>query len=114
MQTIEPAEQLSKSLAVTPIAEVLNHVVPAPYSPTKSHQTIKSSLDEMFPEQDRLSKQVNQARSILGDIAKEFSVSELEDIVSEIQFLADSWLDNYEREIFDGLTLNELLHEKGG
>lgn len=111
MQTIEQAQQISKDLALTPIAEVLSHVAPVPSSPTK---TTKSSLDEMFPEQERLNKQVNQAKSILGDIAKEFSTSELQDIVSEIQFLADSWLDNYEREIFDGLTLNELLHEKGG
>lgn len=114
MQTIEQAQRISKDLALTPIAEVLGHVAPAPFSPTKSTQTAKTTLDEMFPEQERLNKQVNQAKSILGDIAKEFSTSELQDIVSEIQFLADSWLDNYEREIFDGLTLNELLHEKGG
>ena len=114
MQTIEQAKQLSKDLALTPITEVLNHVTPVPFTPTKSLPSVKQSLDELFPEQERMNKQVRQAKSILGDIAKEFSTSELQDIVSEIQFLTDSWLDNYEREIFDGLTLNELLHEKGG
>ena len=27
---------------------------------------------------------------------------------------AESWLDNFETEIFNGKTLNELLHERGG
>lgn len=114
MQTIEKEQRLSKGLALTPIAEVLNDVTPVPFTPTNSLPSVRKSLDEMFPEQERMNKQVRQAQSILGDIAKELSPSQLQDIVSEIQFLADSWLDDYEREVFDGLTLNELLHNKGG
>ncbi|KKP87931.1 MAG: hypothetical protein UR93_C0027G0008, partial [Berkelbacteria bacterium GW2011_GWA2_35_9] len=39
--------------------------------------------------------------------------TELNDVITEVEYLTESWLDEYERNIFDGLTLQELLHEKG-
>lgn len=76
--------------------------------------SVVSTLDEMFPEQERYGKEIKVAKQILGEIADEFTPEELKDIVIEIQFLCESWLDDFERTVFDGQTLKELLHDKGG
>jgi hypothetical protein len=52
---------------------------------------------------------IDEARDILGDIAKDISDDDLRNIVVEIQFLVESWIDEYERKTFNGKTLNELL-----
>lgn len=83
-------------------------------SSKESSKTIKKSLDQLFPEQQYDDKDIQKVKDILGPLATKFSASELRDIVAETQFLVGSWLDDFEREIFNGLTLNELLHEKGG
>ncbi len=58
------------------------------------------------------SEKLQKAREILGELANEYSDDELWKIVTEIQFLTDCWLDEFEREIFDGKTLTELLTEE--
>jgi hypothetical protein len=52
---------------------------------------------------------IDEARDILGDIAKDISDDDLRNIVVEIQFLVESWIDEYERKTFNGKTINELL-----
>ena len=54
-------------------------------------------------------KDIDEARDILGDIAKDISDDDIRDIVVEIQFLVESWIDDYERKTFNGKTINELL-----
>lgn len=34
------------------------------------------------------------------------------DIVSEMKFLAITWLDDYEKIVFNGKTINELLNQE--
>ena len=36
----------------------------------------------------------------------------LRDSVVEIKFLATSWLDDFEKEMFEGKTLDELLNQR--
>jgi len=31
-------------------------------------------------------------------------------LVSEVQFLVDSWLEEFEKNVFEGKTLNEMFH----
>lgn len=52
---------------------------------------------------------LEEARKILGKTAESFSDEQLRDQVAMINFLAESWLDDYERSIFDGKTLSEIL-----
>lgn len=103
---------------IQPLTQILEEVPPKlPDQQTQAKnnsQIIKHSLDELFPEQQYDEKNIKKAKEILGDLENEFTDIQLRSIVAEIQYLAESWLDNYEREIFDGLTLKELLHEKGG
>lgn len=67
---------------------------------------MKNSKTDNLLEQ---SEKVEKAREILGILATDLSDEELKAIVTEMQFLVDSWLDEFEKEIFDGKTLTELL-----
>jgi hypothetical protein len=111
-------ERVSEEQIITPLESFLQEVTPKPSETTqqqkKSPTTIKKSLDNLFPEQQYEDKDIQKTKEILGVRAKGLSESELRDIVAETQFLISSWLDDFEREIFNGMTLNELLHEKGG
>lgn len=75
--------------------------------------TISQSLEAIFPEQKQADKRIKLAKDALGSLATQFSETELNDVITEVEYLTESWLDEYERNIFDGLTLQELLHEKG-
>jgi hypothetical protein len=100
---------------ITPLKEILSDVTPLPTpKPQRDLDSIKKSLDTLFPEQQKEDRDIQKAKEILGALANLFPPVELKDTVVKMQFLAESWLDDFEREIFDGKTLNELLHEKGG
>lgn len=77
-------------------------------------QTVTQTLDKLFPEQKRAEKKVRAVKDILGTLFDQLSASEIQDVIAETEYLVESWLDDYERQIFKGITLNELLHEKGG
>ncbi|MCL4415708.1 MAG: hypothetical protein M1365_03255 [Actinobacteria bacterium] len=64
-----------------------------------------SDLDNIYVSESDTAK----SKEILGDKAKGMTDDEIKRQVASIQFLADSWLDEYERSIFDGKTLNEKL-----
>ena len=55
---------------------------------------------------------VEEARKILGKTAEGMSDEQIQDQLTKIKYLAESWLDEYERSIFEGKTLNELLSSK--
>lgn len=59
-------------------------------------------------EETRLQK----AQSSLGELAESLPDEELEDHLTIFQSLLDGWLDTYERQAFDGLTLREVLRER--
>lgn len=79
----------------------------------KETPTITQSLEAIFPEQKQADKRIKLAKDVLGSLATQFTEMELNDVTTEVEYLTESWLDEYERNIFDGLTLQELLHEKG-
>lgn len=83
-------------------------------SSQQTKTSIISSLNELFPEQLYEEKSVQKTKEILGLLVQKFSQEQLKDLTVEIQYLATSWLDDFEREIFNGLTLKELLHERRG
>jgi len=61
-----------------------------------------------YQEESRLQK----ARRVLGESVKDLPDQILDAFITELQYLADSWLDDYEKGVFDNKTLDELL--KGG
>ncbi|GEM_PF-2579093 len=66
-------------------------------------------LNEIFEDQNSQQKRVLEAREILGDSAKDLTDDQVFELVSNVQFLADIWEEEFEKEIFGGKTLNELL-----
>ena len=67
-------------------------------------------LNQLFSDQNQEQKTIQEARSILGDSAKNLTDEQVYNLVNEIQFLVDSWLEEFERNIFNGKTLNEVFH----
>ena len=57
---------------------------------------------------------MQKAKELLGKLATEFTPEQLKGTIIEMQYMAESWLDDLEKDIFKGLTLKEVLHEKGG
>lgn len=72
---------------------------------------ISRSLDEIFPE-SRIETKLERARAILGDICLEIEDDELISRLAQFQSLIESWLDTYEKGIFKGNTLEQLLRGK--
>lgn len=80
----------------------------------KKNLSIIESLDIMFPEQKRSDKDLVDTKEVLGKLAELFTDMQLKEIITDVDFLVENWLDEFERGIFEGKTLKELLHEKGG
>ena len=76
---------------------------------SQSHQGVYDQLNQFFSEQDKQRKTIDEARQILGESAQSLSDEQVYDLVNEVQFLVDTWIEEYERKIFDGKTLDELI-----
>lgn len=117
MNVVEQQLLIPEERIIKPLNEVLDIVTPkletAPKPQEPITQNLRQSLDELFPEQKYEEKDIQKAKEVLGKITDEFTETQLKAVIAEVQCLAESWLDDFEREIFKGMTLNELLHEKG-
>lgn len=119
MQAVEQQPLLfTEDKIITPLVEVLQEATPKPIDVppqvNKESTSLRQSLDELFPEQRYEEKDIQKAKEILGSLADEITPEQLKGAIIEMQYLAQTWLDDFEREIFNGLTLKEVLHEKGG
>ncbi len=65
-------------------------------------------LDKMYVSE----KEIAKAREILGEVAKNMTHDQLKDQIVSMKYLTETWMDEYERSIFDGKTLNEKLSDK--
>jgi outer membrane protein OmpA-like peptidoglycan-associated protein len=107
-------KKITEEQYITPLVEVLSNSAPLTVEPPKEiPQTIQNSLDNLFPEQKYEDKDIQKAKQILGKIADQLNGDQIRDVVTEVNYLVNTWLDDYEKDIFDGQTLMELLHEKG-
>lgn len=89
---------------------------PEPYKPVSnmagisSPQTsLESVLSSILPSQTEENK-TTKTRKHLGKIGHLVSDEQIECITAEFQFLIDTWLDEYEKEVFKGMTLKEVLN----
>lgn len=109
---------ITENAYIQPLKEVLQSVNPSPTetpkSPLVNYPSFRESLDTLFPEQQRDEKNIKRAKEVLGTLIDEITSEELKDIVAEVQYLTGTWLDDFERKIFKGVTLQVLLHDKGG
>lgn len=73
---------------------------------------IYEKVNQSFQEQNERLKTIQEARDILGNAAEELTDEQVYDLANEIQYLVDTWIEEYEKEVFDGKTLEELLQLK--
>ena len=64
----------------------------------------------MFVEQDQQQTAVKEARGILGETAEDLTDDQVYELVNEVQFLVDTWIEEFEKKVFEGKTLNEMLN----
>lgn len=72
---------------------------------------IDDALRTIFPTQTE-ETQLQKARHILGNSANALSDEELEINLTEFQHLINHWLDAFEHQLFDGMTLQQVLRER--
>lgn len=51
----------------------------------------------------------DKARQILGSAANNIDNEQLENFVMQLEFLTNVWLDLYEKQLFEGKTLREIV-----
>ena len=76
-----------------------------------SKTNIQDALRQIFPEQQEESS-VQKARKIMGEAINNLTDAELDKYLTEFQYLIDSWVDDYERQVFEGLTLQQVTREE--
>ncbi len=74
-----------------------------------SPQGTYEQINQLFNQQNLQTKTIQEARDILGDSAQSLTDEQVYDLVNEIQYLVDTWLEEYEQKVFDGKTLKEVL-----
>lgn len=70
---------------------------------------IYDELNQNFQKEDEKQKAIQEVRDILGNAGEQLTDEQVCDLTSEIQYLVDTWLEEYEQKVFDGKTLRELL-----
>ncbi|MDD3002475.1 MAG: hypothetical protein PHS06_01235 [Candidatus Shapirobacteria bacterium] len=103
-------QEFTKEGFIKPFAQVFDK---SAYN-FKKNSSIIESLDVIFPEQKRQDKDLVNTKEVLGELSKSFTDLQLKELITDIDFLVENWLDQFEKGIFEGKTLKELLHEKGG
>jgi hypothetical protein len=118
MHTPEQQLLITEDNFIPPLVKVLNETTPKANNISDNSgeisQSLNQSLSNLFPEQQFEEKDVQRVRKILGRRVFNLSQEQIKDIAVEVQYMATNWLDEFERKIFNNLTLNELLHERGG
>jgi len=74
-----------------------------------SRQGVYEELNQYFNDQNKEQKITLEAREILGDSAEKLTDEEVYSLVSEVQYLTDCWFEEFERKVFNGKTLTELI-----
>lgn len=73
-------------------------------------RSFESALENIF-DFDKTETKLIKARKILGEVAMGLSDLDLQTYLTEFEFLLDSWMDEFEKQIFDNKTLREALRE---
>lgn len=69
---------------------------------------LEKTLSTIFPDNKEESK-VNKARKILGETADCLTDEKIENIVTDFEYLIDTWMDLFEKKVFGGKTLKEIV-----
>jgi hypothetical protein len=73
------------------------------------HSKVVNYNDNPFIEDE---KEIRETRKILGKCAEGMTDEEIKHQITCIDYLISTWLDEYERSIFDGKTLQEVTQSR--
>jgi hypothetical protein len=79
-----------------------------PFNPLQSLTTPLERIFSTTKEESRVQK----ARGIMGQLVSELADEELDIFITEFQYLINEYLDEYERQVFDGQTLKQVLGQE--
>ncbi|MDQ3098836.1 MAG: hypothetical protein M3Q44_03750 [bacterium] len=65
-----------------------------------------NALNQMFPEQLHEDKTVQKVKEILGE---KYTTEDVKTLIASFEYLIANWLIEYERKVFNNMTLKELL-----
>lgn len=74
------------------------------------HQDTYDQLNQLFVERDSKQKALLEARNLLGKREEELTDEEVTNLATEVQYLVDAWLEEFERNVYGGKTLNEIFN----
>lgn len=80
------------------------------FSHTEQVKKPEQLFDNLFLERTEQTKTA-KARQILGENSKNITDEELEAFTTKLDYLTNSWLDSFEKQLFDGKTLRELTKQ---
>jgi hypothetical protein len=86
----------------TPSGTALNQAI------IHSQTNLDTALKTIFPSTQEETK-VQKARKIMGSVVDELSDQQLQNYLTEFQYLVDEWIDEYEKNVFNNKTLKEVL-----
>lgn len=78
----------------------------------KELQSLNSLLTTLYPENRPEDKEILTVKKILGEKGSAMSYEEIKDLIAKVQYLIDSMLNQFERKLYKGKTLQELLSSK--
>lgn len=78
--------------------------------PRQAQEGIYEKINNIFSKQDSREKEILETRTLIEHYSSQFSDTDILTLNAEAQLLIEAWLDQFEKEIFDGMTLRELLH----
>ena len=79
--------------------------------PQNLFDPFENAFKEIFP-QNTEENTIIKMRRMFGEKGKELSDEQIQCLNTEFQFLVDTWLDEFEKDVFNGMTLKEVLNEK--
>lgn len=72
-----------------------------------SHFQINQEIGgTISPEEAKESKDIQQAKELLGD---QYTTEEIKEVITLFEYLIQNWTEEYEKIIFEGKTLKEII-----
>lgn len=78
-------------------------------NPLHISQGVYDQINNNFNEKNNEQRIVQEARDVLGESADKMDDEKVYDMVVEMQYLVDTWLEEFEKDVFDGKTLKEII-----
>jgi hypothetical protein len=74
-------------------------------------EPVSDALGRIFSSSQEQTR-IQKVRGIMGDLVADLADEELEVYMTEFQCLIDEWIDDFERQTFDGKTLGQVLSQE--